>query len=64
MITLYVEVLGQQHHIAVFKDEGQDFPEQFSERDVAILYDEYCRVGRTLTEYEAYLILDCSYVLH
>lgn len=64
MVTLYVEIMGKQHHIAVFNDEDLDFTSEFSERDVSILYDEYCRVGRTLTEYEAYMILNSAKTLH
>lgn len=61
--TLAIEIKGQQHNIAVFHDQSGEGPD-VSEKEVEALYQEYCRVGRTLNDLEARWIIEAVHVLH
>lgn len=63
MYTLAIEIKGKQHNIAVLHNHYGEEPD-VSEKEVEALYQEYCRVGRTLNDPEARWIIEAIHVLH
>lgn len=63
MYTLAVEIKGEQHNIAVLHNQYGEEP-RVSEKEVEALYQEYCRLGRTLSDPEARWILEAVHILH
>lgn len=63
MITLAVNILGENHIVAVLPGDEEHAPE-LCLRELSVLYDEYLRLGRTLTPYEAEFLLDLAHTVH
>jgi len=63
MITLAVDILGEQHVVAVLPGD-EDEPLTLRPRQLSVLYDEYIRLGRTLTEYEASQLIYIAETIH
>ena len=63
MYTLAIEIQGEQHNIAVLHNTNGEEP-HVTEKEIEALYQEYCRLGRTLNNSEADWILDVVNVLH
>lgn len=63
MIMLAVKILGEQHTVAVLPGDQDDAPE-LCLRELSVLYDEYVRLGRTLTQYESEYLLGLAVTVH
>lgn len=63
MVTLAVDILGEQHIVAVLPGD-EDEPPALRPRQLSALYDEYIRLGRTLTEYEASALIYIAETVH
>lgn len=63
MITLAFDIQGTEHVIAVLKDEGDEHP-VLKSRELSALYEEYVRLGRTLTEYESGVLIRSAQIIH
>ncbi|MBV1872660.1 MAG: hypothetical protein KUG83_08955 [Gammaproteobacteria bacterium] len=65
MITLAVDILGEQHIVAVLSGEQHEAPSlRLRPRQLSALYDEYLRLGRTLSEYEASRLIRIAEIVH
>ena len=63
MVTLALDIQGKEHVVAVLRNEGREEP-ALQPRELSAIYEEYIRLGRTLTEYESGILIEIAQTLH